>query len=129
MALNQCRDFLRKYPKMKVVESEDTALSIKQIAMQKWVANANYQHVESFLERNRTKYPAVNTIDIRKDRADAFTNFPKGVLTIAIEGRGKLNAKLPSSPIYPQSVLTRNENAPVQKQNLLENVWWNTKAE
>ena len=32
MALNQCRDFLRKYPKIKLVESEDTALSIKQIA-------------------------------------------------------------------------------------------------
>src|SRR5690606_1085831 len=32
--------------------------NIKQIAMQKWVANANYQHIESFLERNRTKYPS-----------------------------------------------------------------------
>lgn len=102
---------------------------IKQIAMQKWVANANYQHIESFLERNRTKYPAVNTIDIRKDRAFANTNFPLGDLTIAIEGRGKTNAKLPASPIYPQNVLTRNENAPVQKQDLLEKVWWNKKAE
>jgi prephenate dehydratase len=32
MALDQCREYLRKYPKMKLVESEDTALSIKQIA-------------------------------------------------------------------------------------------------
>ncbi len=102
---------------------------IKQIAMQKWVANANYQHVESFLERNRTKYPAVNTIDIRKDRADAYTNFPVGDFTVSIEGRGKTNAKLPTSPIYPMNVLTRNENAPAQKQDLLEKVWWNKKAE
>jgi prephenate dehydratase len=32
MALNQCRNYLRNYPKMRLVESEDTALSIKQIA-------------------------------------------------------------------------------------------------
>ncbi|MBI9056484.1 MAG: SusD/RagB family nutrient-binding outer membrane lipoprotein [Labilibaculum sp.] len=105
---------------------------IKQIAMQKWVANANYQHIESFLERNRTKYPAVNTIDIRKDRVAADTilrNDFLGELTIAIEGRGKLNAKLPASPIYPTAILTRNENAPAQKQDLLEKVWWNKKAE
>jgi len=102
---------------------------IKQIAMQKWVANANYQHIESFLERNRTKYPEVNLIDIRKDRADAFTNFPVGSLTISVAGRTKTNAKLPSSPIYPQAVLTRNVNAPAQKVDLLEKVWWNLKAE
>ncbi|BAX79462.1 SusD/RagB family nutrient-binding outer membrane lipoprotein [Labilibaculum antarcticum] len=101
---------------------------IKQIAMQKWVANANYQHIESFLERNRTKYPAVNTIDIRKDRADAYANFPLGDLTIAIEGRGRTNAKLPASPIYPDAIMTRNENAPAQKEDLLEKVWWNLKS-
>ncbi len=32
MALDQCRDFFRNYPKIRLVESEDTALSIKQIA-------------------------------------------------------------------------------------------------
>ncbi len=105
-----------------------TEEGIKQIAMQKWVANANYQHIESFLERNRTKYPAINLVDIRKDRADAYTNFPVGSLTISVAGRAKTNAKLPSSPIYPQAVLTRNVNAPAQKVDLLEKVWWNQKA-
>jgi len=102
---------------------------IKQIAMQKWVANANYQHIESFLERNRTKYPATNLVDIRKDRADAYTNFPVGSLTISVAGRAKTNAKLPSAPIYPASVLTRNVNAPAQRADLLSKVWWNLKAE
>ncbi|MGZ2370241.1 SusD/RagB family nutrient-binding outer membrane lipoprotein [Ancylomarina sp. YFZ004] len=102
---------------------------IKQIAMQKWVANANYQHIESFLERNRTKYPEVNLVDIRKDRADAYTNFPVGSLTISVAGRAKTNAKLPSAPIYPASVLTRNINAPAQRADLLSKVWWNLKAE
>jgi prephenate dehydratase len=32
MALDQCREFFRKYPKIRLVESEDTALSIKHIA-------------------------------------------------------------------------------------------------
>jgi len=102
---------------------------IKQIAMQKWVANSNYQHIEAFLEHNRTKYPATNLVDIRKDRAGAFANFPVGSLTISVAGRAKTNAKLPSAPIYPQSVLTRNPNAPAQRADLLSKVWWNLKAE
>lgn len=32
MAINQCRDFFVKYPKIRLVESEDTALSIRHIA-------------------------------------------------------------------------------------------------
>lgn len=32
MALDQCREFFRKYPKIRLVESEDTALSIKHIS-------------------------------------------------------------------------------------------------
>ncbi|PKQ65633.1 hypothetical protein BZG02_01110 [Labilibaculum filiforme] len=102
---------------------------IEQIAMQKWVANANYQHIESFLEHNRTKYPSVNLVDIRKDRTEAFDNFPVGSLTISVAGRAKTNAKLPSAPIYPASVLTRNSNAPEQRVDLLSKVWWNLKAE
>eukprot|EP01029_Cantina_marsupialis_P014895 TRINITY_DN3259_c0_g1_i1.p1 TRINITY_DN3259_c0_g1~~TRINITY_DN3259_c0_g1_i1.p1 ORF type:complete len:504 (+),score=136.43 TRINITY_DN3259_c0_g1_i1:470-1981(+) len=101
---------------------------IEQIAMQKWVANANYQHIESFLERNRTKYPAVNDLDIRKDRQAAFSNYVEGFFTVSVNGRTKTNAKMPSSPIYPTVVLTRNENAPVQKTDLLEKIWWDLKA-
>jgi len=32
MAINQCREFLKEHPKWRLVESEDTALSIQQIA-------------------------------------------------------------------------------------------------
>lgn len=35
MAINQCRDFFRKYPKIQLVESPDTALSIKMVAERK----------------------------------------------------------------------------------------------
>ncbi|MBN2598296.1 MAG: SusD/RagB family nutrient-binding outer membrane lipoprotein [Marinifilaceae bacterium] len=101
---------------------------IKQIAMQKWVANANYQHIESFLERNRTKYPAVNSMDISFDRENAFQTFPIGFLSVSVTGKAKTNGRLPSSPTYPESVMVRNENKPSQKADLLEKVWWDKKA-
>jgi hypothetical protein len=103
-------------------------VEIKQIAMQKWVANANYQHIESFLERNRTKYPAVNDIDIEANRTAAHANFPVGDLTISVKGRALLNGNLPASPLYPTSYITRNTNAPSQKANVGEKVWWNLKV-
>lgn len=101
---------------------------IKQIAMQKWVANANYQHIESFLERNRTKYPSVNEIDIAADRQGAYLNFPAGELTISVKGRALLGGNLPASPLYPSSYISRNNNAPAQKANVGEKVWWNKKS-
>jgi hypothetical protein len=101
---------------------------IKQIAMQKWVANCNYQHIESFLERNRTKYPAVNELDITANRRSAFVNFPVGDLTISVRGRGLLNGNLPASPLYPETYIFRNNNAPAQKPNIGQKVWWNQKA-
>jgi len=102
--------------------------NIKQIAMQKWVANANYQHIESFLERNRTKYPSVNEINIEANRRVAFENFPVGELTISVKGRALLNGNLPASPLYPSSYIFRNTNAPDQKANVGQKVWWNVKA-
>jgi len=102
--------------------------NLERIALQKWVANANYQHTESLIERNRTKYPAVNNIDVKSDRNDAFLNFPVGNLTVSVNGRDKTNGNLPSSPVYPADVLARNTNAPSQKVDLLEKVWWDKKA-
>lgn len=103
---------------------------IKQIAMQKWVAHAKFQHWESFLERNRTKYPSVNEIDIEANRNAAFLNFPVGDFTISVKGRAKLQGNLPASPIYPNSVLTRNTSPtkPSQKSNVGQKIWWDKKT-
>lgn len=103
---------------------------IHQIAMQKWVAHAKYQHWEAFLERNRTKYPSVNEIDIAADRQAAFQNFPLGQFTISVKGRAKLGGNLPASPIYPNAVLTRNTSPtkPPQKSNVGQKIWWDQKA-
>jgi hypothetical protein len=108
--------------------SANTEDAIKQIAMQKWVAYANYQHVEAFLERNRTKYPPVNDLNIKSDRRAAYSSFPIGYLTISVTGRERLNGNLPASPIYPSAYLNRNNNAPSQKKDLSEKVWWDKKA-
>lgn len=102
--------------------------ALEMIGLQKWVANANYQHIESFLERNRIKYPAVDDIDIAADRNAAWIGFPVGKLTVSVEGRQKTSGNLPASPIYPSSVLNRNIKAPAQKVDLLEKVWWNQRA-
>lgn len=103
---------------------------IKQIGMQKWVANANYQHIESFLERNRIKYPAKYELDIKLNRKNAYSDLNiVGNMTVAVNGRNKLNGSLPASPLYPDAVTGRNENAPDQKANIGEKVWWNKKAE
>ena len=104
-----------------------TDVQIKQIAMQKWVANCNYQHIESFLERNRTKYPSVSEIDIAAGRQNAWNNFPVGSLTISVKGKALLLGNLPASPLYPSSYTDRNNNAPSQKKNVGEKVWWNQK--
>lgn len=103
---------------------------IKQIAMQKWVAYAKYQHWESFLERNRTKYPSVNEINIAANRVAAMQDFPVGEFTISVKGRAKLQGNLPASPIYPNEVLTRNTSPtkPSQKSDVGQKIWWNVKA-
>jgi hypothetical protein len=105
-----------------------TEQAVEQIAMQKWVANCNYQHIESALERNRTKYPAVDAIDIATNRKTAWTTFPVGKLTLSVTGRALLNDNMPASPIYPEDVMTRNLNAPGQKPNIAQKVWWDQKA-
>lgn len=102
---------------------------LEQIGIQKWVSYCNLQHVEAFIERNRLKYPAVNIVDVAQNRTDVYENFPAGEFTISVEGRAKLGVKLPSSPIYPNAVVTRNTTKPSQKVSLGEKVWWDKKAE
>ncbi len=110
-------------------ENGTTEDEIRQIAMQKWVAHAKYQHWEAFLERNRTKYPSVNEINIAADRRAAFENFPVGQFTISVKGRAKLGGNLPASPIYPNEVMTRNTSPtkPPQKDNVGQKIWWDQK--
>ena len=104
--------------------------NIKAIATQKWVAYNKLQHWEAFLERNRTKYPSVNEVVVRTpaDRQALYLDFPVGDFIISVAGSGKLGGDVPSSPIYPNAVITRNTTDPQQKTSLGEDVWWDQKS-
>ena len=104
--------------------------NIKAIAMQKWVAYCKLQHIEAFLERNRTKYPSVNAVEVKtpSDRTDIFLDFPVGDFTISVAGLGRLSGNLPSSPTYPNSIISRNTTKPQQKTSIGEKVWWDQKS-
>ena len=102
--------------------------NIEQISMQRWVSFCKMQHGEAFVSRNRTKYPAVDLIDIIADRSFAHENFPAGNLTMSVAGRVRLSDRLPASPIYPNEVVSRNTTKPPQKTNMAEKVWWDQKA-
>lgn len=106
----------------------DSETAIEQIALQKWVAYCKLQHIEAFYERNRVKYPAVNSIDVASNREELYANFPVGEFTISVEGRGTLSGSLPAAPIYPSAYINRNTSAPSQKLNISEKIWWDQKA-
>lgn len=103
--------------------------ALERIGLQRWVSFANYQNLEAFLERCRTKFPEVNDVDVEADRVSAFaqTDTIVGKLTISVTGRAKLNGNLPQSLLYPDAIRTRNINAIPQKRNVGVKVWWNQK--
>lgn len=103
----------------------DAARGMECIGQQRWVAFAHYQHLEAWLERNRTKYPSVNDVDVQFNRKALWTSFPVGQLTISVRGRAFLGGQLPQSAMYPDAVRQRNPNAPGQKPNVGAKVWWN----
>ena len=109
-------------------ESGTIEESIEQISMQRWVSFCKLQHGEAWLSRNRTKYPAVDPIDVAADRQNAHLNFPAGKFTFSVAGRARLSDRLPASPIYPNEVVTRNTTNPSQKTNMAQKVWWDQKA-
>jgi hypothetical protein len=116
------------------------AEAIAQIGMQRWVANCNYQHIESHLERNRTKIPTIwkdangTPVEIAANRIGAWASYPPraGLLTISGSGyqrTSQFDNWLPASPLYPTAVSGRNSNFPGQKTNVGKAVWWDQKKE
>ncbi len=114
------------YAEWPATGSENDYLEL--IGMQRWISYYYYQHGEAFLERNRTKFPSVNDIDIAANRQYAWANFPVGQLTISVVGRDNLGGNLPASLMYPSSVANRNNNFPGHKANIGVKVWWDKKS-
>lgn len=88
---------------------------LKAIITQKWLASFPGNGFESFFEQNRTGYPAVSTVP----QNDA--GYVSGELAYSIGGI--TNGAFPKRVVYPNSVVTRNQNAP-SIVPITTPVWW-----
>lgn len=93
---------------------------IKTIAMQKWVSLAGIQSIETFLEQNRTGYPAIS--DVGADNGD----YEPGELTISVSN--VTSGKFPRRLIFPESEYSGNPNTPAKKE-VYEKVWWDVNGD
>lgn len=78
---------------------------VKAIITQKWIAMANSQGLEAFLEHNRTHYPDIFTIS----KNAVSTKFPKRLLFPASENNTNFNGS------YPETA------------DLFTKIWWDKK--
>ena len=110
-------------------QATDKEKALRLIGLQRWVAFAMTQHGESFVTRNRTKYPALSSITpSASTRSTLKGEYPAGNFIISFAGVGTFAGAMPASATYPQSsVLDRNINAPAQKSNVTVKIFWDTK--
>ncbi len=93
---------------------------IETIIVQKWVALAGIQSLETFFEHNRTHYPEIS--DFLQDEED----YEPGYFTVS--ANNVTSGKFPKRLIFPESEISGNPNTPETKP-VWEKVWWDTKPE
>ena len=93
---------------------------IESIIIQKWIALANIQSLETFFEHNRTHYPKVS--DVPADNGD----YVPGEFTISVNN--VTSGRFPKRLIFPESEYSGNPNNTPAKVEVYENVWWDTKV-
>lgn len=92
-----------------------TAAQIKAIITQKWIASFPGNGYESFFEQNRTGYPEVSAVPQTSE------SYVPGEFAISVNSQtGDL---FPKRVVLPNSVKTRNPNAPALKL-ITAPVWW-----
>jgi hypothetical protein len=92
-----------------------TAARIEAIITQKWIASFPGNGYESFLEQSRTGYPKVSTV------AQTSESYIPGQFAISVEN--VTNNAFPKRVVLPNTVKTRNPNAPAIKA-ITAPVWW-----
>jgi len=99
----------------------DKEANFRSICMQRWASFMMTQHGEGFNEINRTGIPEVSDVtDYDKIAAD----FPRGYLIQPVCGT-VIGTNRPKSMAYPQSyVLDLNSNAPKQKIDMTQKIFW-----
>lgn len=103
------------------------------IIMQKWVAMANSQGIEMFLESNRTHYPrlatALNSLNWTGNTFDpansSYVSWTGGELLYSLAG-ATANKAFPKRLLYPATERQRNKNCPAEKP-VTAKVWWDVK--
>jgi hypothetical protein len=93
---------------------------IKSIIIQKWVALAGIQSLETFFERNRTHYPGTSSVSA--DNAD----YESGTFTVSVNN--VTSGKFPKRLIFPESEISGNPNTP-PIQPVWKPIWWDTKPD
>lgn len=92
-----------------------TSAQIEAIITQKWIASFPGNGYESFFEQNRTGYPRVSAVPQTSD------SYVPGQFAISVNSQtGNL---FPKRVVLPNSVKTRNPNAPALKL-ITDPVWW-----
>lgn len=92
-----------------------TAAQIEAIITQKWIASFPGNGYESFLEQNRTGFPKESAV------AQDDEDYISGQLSVSVEN--VTGGKLPRRVVLPNTVKSRNPNAPALKAITVP-VWW-----
>ncbi len=90
--------------------------NIQAIILQKWVDLFPGSGFESFIEQNRTGYPAVSTVPT------SDTGYTPGELTYSVEGT--TSGDLPRRFEYPLEEIQRNSNAPTSIIDITQKTWY-----
>lgn len=93
---------------------------IKSIIVQKWVALAGIQSLETFFEHNRTHYPENSSFTA--DNAD----YIPGTFTVSVNN--VTSGRFPKRLIFPESEISGNPNTP-PIEPVWTPIWWDTKPE
>jgi hypothetical protein len=92
---------------------------IEKIIVQKWIALANSQSLETWIEQGRTHYPELSIAPVT-DTA----NYVSGRWTVSVNN--VTGNKLPKRLLFPESEIKRNPNTPALKP-ITDKIWWDTK--
>jgi hypothetical protein len=96
---------------------------IESIIVQKWIALANIQSLETFFEHNRTHYPKESPV-----QADN-SNYVAGEFTVSVNN--VTSGRFPKRLLFPESEYSGNpDNTPPKEGvNVYDKIWWDKKEE
>jgi len=91
---------------------------IKKIIVQKWIALANSQSLESWIEQGRTHFPELSPVPTTN------AAYITGQWTVSVNN--VTGNKLPKRLLFPESEIKRNPNTPALRP-ITDKIWWDTK--